>query len=280
MEQLPVGVIAMNSRGDVHENWRFAKGQLEAAAGTYCKWLVLPEMFLAMGDPTALPEAAALFQDEVLPYMQEFCRSHRRIIFSGSVPVYDPDASLRRPTNTLFVIDAQGQVIGRYDKRFLFQLDVDGPAGAMGGKPIHDETAQFAPGSASLQIQANGWSVGLAICYDLRFPQHFLGMASTGAGVFDVLVIPSAFTAETGAAHWEVLLRARAIEYQCYVVAPNQCGRHGQNKNSFGHSLVIDPWGQVILNTGENIGMGTVVLEKSRVQSVRARIPASKQLRS
>jgi len=140
------------------------------------------------------------------------------------------------------------------------------------GTPRYTESAGYLAGDQPVAVTIDGWRLGLTICYDLRFPELFESLTKGGSP--DVYAVPSAFTKMTGAAHWELLLRARAVERQCYIFAANQTGVHAPEKESFGHAMVVDPWGQVLASTGTEPGIATAVVEKQRIGEVRAKLPA------
>ena len=174
-----------------------------------------------------------------------------------------------RLVNRGFVIDDRGAIRARYDKIHLF--DVDLPSGES-----WRESAAYAPGERSV-IAATPWAkIGLSICYDIRFPDLYRALSDAGA---ELLSIPAAFTVPTGRAHWHVLLRARAIEAGAFVVAAAQSGEHEDGRATFGHSLVVDPWGQVLLDMGEEEGVGFADLDMGRLIDVRARVPALRHRR-
>jgi predicted amidohydrolase len=166
--------------------------------------------------------------------------------------------------NRSFVIDAAGEVRARYDKIHLF--DVDLPTGES-----WRESATYEPGRRAIVADTPLGPVGLTICYDLRFPDLFRALSDAGA---EILSVPAAFTVPTGQAHWHILLRARAIEAGAYVVAAAQHGLHEDGRTTYGHSLVIDPWGEVVLDMGDEVGVGFVEIDRARVGEVRGRIPA------
>ena len=168
-----------------------------------------------------------------------------------------------RLVNRGFVIDDRGMVRATYDKMHLF--DVDLPTGES-----WRESAAYAPGGGSTLIDTPAGVLGLAICYDLRFPALFQALSAAGA---EILALPAAFTVPTGRAHWHTLLRARAIETGCFVVAAAQTGVHEDGRETYGHSLVIDPWGEVLLDMGEAPGIGFAEIDPARIVDVRARIP-------
>jgi predicted amidohydrolase len=169
-----------------------------------------------------------------------------------------------RFVNRAFVIDGSGAIRARYDKIHLF--DVDLPTGES-----WRESAAYAPGERAVAIDTPWGRLGLAICYDLRFPDLFRALSDSGA---TMLTLPAAFTVPTGEAHWHTLLRARAIEAGCWVIAAAQTGQHEDGRATYGHSLVIDPWGTVALDMGGHIGLGYAEIDPARVADVRGRIPA------
>jgi predicted amidohydrolase len=168
-----------------------------------------------------------------------------------------------RLANRSFLIDADGEIRARYDKIHLF--DVDLPTGES-----WRESASYAPGSRSVVAETPWGRLGLSICYDLRFPNLYRTLSDAGA---TMLSVPAAFTVPTGQAHWHVLLRARAIEAGAFVIAAAQSGTHADGRTTFGHSLVVDPWGEVLLDMGEGTGIGFAEIDPQRVTEVRARIP-------
>jgi predicted amidohydrolase len=169
-----------------------------------------------------------------------------------------------RLLNRGFLIDASGVIRARYDKIHLF--DVDLPTGES-----WRESAAYAPGTESVVAQTPFGEIGMSICYDMRFPDLYRAMSNAGA---KILSVPAAFTVPTGKAHWHVLLRARAIEAGAFVVAAAQSGTHEDGRATYGHSLVIDPWGEILLDMGDQIGVGFAGIDMARIAEVRARIPA------
>ncbi|QMW24532.1 carbon-nitrogen hydrolase family protein [Sandaracinobacteroides saxicola] len=175
-----------------------------------------------------------------------------------------------RIANRSFLIDATGAIVARYDKLHLF--DVDLPTGER-----HRESATYAAGEGPV-LAATPWGpLGLSICYDVRFPHLYHALARAGAAM---LAVPAAFTVPTGAAHWHVLLRARAIETGSFVIAAAQTGKHADGRETFGHSLVIDPWGRVLHDSGTEAGAAVVDIDLAQVADIRARIPALAHARS
>ena len=185
----------------------------------------------------------------------------------GSLALRRADGML---ANRGFVIDAGGAILARYDKMHLF--DVDLPSGES-----WRESSSYAAGDEAMLVDSPLGEIGLTICYDLRFPDLFRALSDAGASV---LSVPAAFTRPTGLAHWHVLLRARAIEAGAFVIAAAQTGAHQDGRETFGHSLVVDPWGEVLLDMGEGAGVGYVELDPAAVERVRSRVPVLHHRRS
>jgi len=201
-------------------------------------------------------------EDEVLAACRNAARRNHIWLHLGSLAVLAENGKV---ANRGFVIDREGEIRARYDKLHLF--DVDLPTGE-----TWRESNVYSPGSGVVLV--NGTPVGklgLTICYDLRFPGLFARLAEANA---DIIAVPAAFTVPTGKAHWHVLLRARAIEAGLFVVAAAQVGHHEDGRNTFGHSLVVDPWGDVLLDMGDTPGVGFADVDLKRISDVRGRIPA------
>jgi predicted amidohydrolase len=201
-------------------------------------------------------------EDVVLAACKAAARGHSIWVHLGSLAVLLDDGKV---ANRAFVIDREGQVRGRYDKIHLF--DVDLPT----GESWRESNTYSAGKDVAIVNGTPVGKLGLTICYDLRFPTLFARIAEADA---DVIAVPAAFTVPTGRAHWHVLLRARAIEAGLFVVAAAQVGRHEDGRQTFGHSLVIDPWGEVLLDMGEEPGIGFADIDLARISDVRSRIPA------
>ena len=234
------------------------------AAADGAAMLFTPEMSgLLDRDPERAAHNVRLEEnDEVLAAAREAAREKGIWVHIGSLAVRTEGRQL---ANRAFVIDPRGEVRARYDKIHLF--DVDLPTGES-----WRESNVYKHGSEAVIVDGTPvGKLGLTICYDLRFPALFARLAEANA---DVIAVPAAFTVPTGRAHWEVLLRARAIEAGLFIVAAAQWGHHEDGRNTYGHSLVIDPWGEVLLDMGEGAGVKTVEVDLSRITDVRSRVPA------
>jgi nitrilase len=184
-------------------------------------------------------------------------------IVAGTQPI--AVAGDARPANACIVYDAAGRRAARYDKIHLFDVDV------AGGRENYRESANAAPGATPVTVDTPAGRVGLSVCYDLRFPELYRKLVSEGA---EILAVPSAFTVPTGRMHWEILLRARAVENQAYVVAPAQGGLHPGGRRTYGHTLVVDPWGEVLAVRPEGEGVVLAEIDTDRIREVRRSLPA------
>lgn len=235
----------------------------EAASGG-AEILFTPEMsgLLDRDKDRAAGNARSEGDDQVLAACRDAARRNRLWVQLGSLALRVGDGKL---VNRGFVIDPDGEIRARYDKIHLF--DVDLPTGES-----WRESAVYRGGSQAVTVDGTpAGRLGLAICYDLRFPALFERLTQAGA---QVLSVPAAFTVPTGEAHWHVLLRARAIEAGVFVVAAAQSGTHDDGRSTYGHSLLVDPWGEILLDMGDGVGVGFAELDLAKVEEVRRRVPA------
>ena len=227
------------------------------------RFIALPEYFSGLRSdgprihPVAFPES----EHPAIPAFAELARRNGVTVLLGSLGVLAADG---RIFNRAYLLDPQGKVAGRYDKIHLFDIDMPD------GTPVR-ESATIAPGSNAVLTKVAGVSIGLSICYDLRFPLLYRKLAQAGA---EILTVPAAFTKATGEAHWHVLNRARAIENGCFVISPCQWGELPGGAQSYGHSLIVDPWGRVVVDGGEGEGVFTATIDLDQVAATRARIPS------
>ncbi len=232
--------------------------------------LFTPEMsgLLDRDRARAAAHLVAEEKDPVLAAVRAAAQDSGLWVHLGSLAVRHGDDG--RLANRGFLIDAAGAIRARYDKIHLFDVDL-----RAGGS--WRESAAYAPGTSSVAARTPWGILGLTICYDLRFPDLFRALSDAGA---TILAVPAAFTVPTGAAHWHVLLRARAIEAGAFVIAAAQVGRHEDGRETYGHSLVVDPWGEVLLDMGDAPGLAVVELDLARIEEVRARVPALRHRRA
>ena len=216
--------------------------------------------------------------DPFLAGMREFARESGAWVLLGSL-VIDPAGEPGSPeapggeqrlANRSFLIDAAGGIVARYDKIHMFDIDLPG------GESYRESNA-YRPGAATAVAETPWGPLGMTVCYDVRFPHLYRAVAQAGA---DMLTVPSVFTVPTGRAHWHVLLRARAIENGCFVLAPAQWGEHTGGRKSYGHSLIVDPWGEVLADCGDGEGIITVTIDPARIAEARRMVPSLQHDRS
>ena len=266
---MKISLIQMNSVADKPANIAAATKLIEqAVAQERPDWVCLPECFDFLGADRAAKMAAAESFPGGPAYtaMQTLARKHKITIHAGSI--LEKPKGAERLHNTTVVFNREGEEIARYRKIHMF--DITAPDGTK-----YHESAAFAPGDRIVTYSCEGLIIGCAICYDIRFPELFQALAAKGA---EMIVLPAAFTMQTGKDHWEVLLRARAIETQTYFCAPAQTGTHkvGEElRQSFGHSLVADPWGHVIAKASDGSGIVSARIDQALVRKVRAQIPVA-----
>lgn len=235
------------------------------AADKGAAFVALPEAcdYLTDADGGMESYAQPAESHEALSVLSSVARDRGLWLLIGSLTMRDDDGSI---VNRSLVLDPAGEVRAFYDKIHMFDACVP-------GMKLSNESSTYRPGSAALTVSLPWARLGLSICYDLRFPQLYRALAQAGA---EILTVPAAFTRPTGEAHWHVLLRSRAIENGCFVIAPAQWGHHYGNRYSYGHSLIVDPWGTVLADAGDSDGFITATLDLSRVQECRAAISSLK----
>ena len=258
-----VAAIQMVSTPDVAHNIASARRLVAQAAAGGAQLVSLPEYWPIMGmsDGDKVGHAEQPGRGPIQDFMAQAAREHGIWLIGGTLPLVSGDAA--RVMNTTLVYNPDGEAVGRYDKIHLFGFNQ--------GLEAYDEARTIVPGERVGSFEASFGRVGLSVCYDLRFPELYRAM-----GECALIVVPAAFTYVTGLAHWEVLLRARAIENQCYVLAAAQGGMHENGRRTFGHSMLVDPWGEVkvVLAEGEGVALGGIDVDF--VADVRQRLPALK----
>jgi deaminated glutathione amidase len=256
-------MISMRTGLSPQASFDQAASLIRKAKSDGADYALTPEMSNLMQENRA--SLFALLQDEAndvsLAGYRELARDLKIIVHVGSLAV---KASPERAANRSFVIDATGEIIARYDKIHMFDVD-------LGNGETYHESANYQPGEAAIVADLPWGRLGLTICYDLRFPALYRALAETGASF---ITVPAAFTKKTGEAHWHTLLRARAIETGCFVFAAAQGGKHENGRETFGHSLVIDPWGTILAEGGTEPGVILARVDPAKVATVRQSIPS------
>ncbi|RAJ99244.1 carbon-nitrogen hydrolase family protein [Aliidiomarina maris] len=224
--------------------------------------VVLPEAFASFGagESSQLERAEVYGDGPIQQAVAELARQHDVWIVAGTIPV----KAGKRYSAASMLFNNQGEAVARYNKIHLFDATVEDGTGS------YQESKYTQPGDELVLVDTPFGRIGMAVCYDLRFPEMFRALRAKGA---EVIVLPSAFTKVTGKAHWQPLLQARAIENQCYMVAPNQGGEHPDGRETWGHSMVIDPWGKICTQISSDIGVGSVPIDPTIIQDVRRRMP-------
>ena len=257
-----VAAVQMVSAADVPTNLAAAERLIAAASAEGARLVALPENFYLIGrhegDKVKARErdGAGPIQD----FLADAARRHAVWLLGGTVPIATGDESRILSASLLF--DDAGRRVARYDKMHLFRFD-----GA--GNEHYDEARTLEPGSGALAVPSPFGRLALSVCYDVRFPELYRSL-----GEFDVMFVPSAFTVPTGRAHWELLMRARAVENQAYVIAPAQGGLHESGRRTYGHTMIVDPWGEVLAVRPEGEGLVLGEIDSGRLREVRAALPA------
>lgn len=260
---LKTAVIQLNSRDNLTENLSTVERFLDASADMGAEFAALPEYWSYLGPYSGFDEASQTIPGPAIERLQEKARKHSMIIHGGSIVERDPGL-VGKFYNTSVLIDRNGEIAARYRKIHLFDVQL-----ANGEK--HYESERIEPGDEIVTAEINGITFGLTVCYDLRFPEIYRLLALRGA---QILLVPAAFTLHTGRDHWEVLLRARAIENLCYVVAPAHVGTYPPNKKCFGHSMIVDPWGVVLAQAPDRPTVILADIDLAQIEQVRAQIPS------
>lgn len=256
-----VAVCQVNSREDRTANLAAARELLQRAASAGADLAVLPEYVDYLGPAESEPKPEPV-DGEFAAFFSDLARRLRMYVVAGSFHEVGPDPD--HTYNTSLVFGREGELLGVYRKIHLFDIDIK-------GRVSYQESRRVAPGSEVVTVDVDGVRLGMSICYDLRFPELYRALAVAGA---QVLVVPAAFTAHTGRDHWEVLLRARAIENQCYVVAAGQIGDHEPGRRCHGRSMIIDPWGIVVAQVPDEVGLATADLDLDRLRRIRDELPS------
>jgi predicted amidohydrolase len=262
-----VAAIQMNSGPDLDENLELAGLLLAEAAADGCKLVALPENFALMPERSKDKARYAEQPGEgpIQAFLADAARNHGLWVVGGSMPLVSPDIDNERVYGGCPVYDDGGRLQAMYRKIHLFDVDLVDQ-----GESYRESNSMY-PGDDLVTVDTPAGRLGLTICYDLRFPELFRQLVDEGAMLFSV---PAAFTATTGAAHWHTLLRARAIENLAYVIAPGQYGRHPDNRETYGHSLICDPWGRILAEQPEGNCVVAADIDPALPAKLREEFPA------
>ena len=263
-----VAAVQMSSGQNIDVNLKMAAELIQEGAKLGAQWVALPEMFAYIRQEGEPFPCAQTLTDEIVEFIKERARLHQIWILGGSFPEFAEDS---RVYNTSFLVDPTGVLAGTYRKMHLFDVDLK-PQGGISYK----ESKSIAPGKSPSCVSTPFGKIGLSVCYDLRFPELYRNYMAEGARF---LAVPSAFAPETGRAHWEILLRGRAIENQCFVIAPAQSGAHSPTRSSYGHTLLIDPWGSVLAEATRREEVIVADLNLQAQTQIRESLPCLKNRR-
>ena len=258
-----IAAVQCTSVSDPEKNKRALSVLISEAASQDADLVLLPEMCLSMNSDyyQDLAEDSA-----TLDWLAAQAATHSLWLVAGAVPQPAPGDDARVRSASL-VFNPEGELVQRYDKIHLFDVDVGDAQGS------YRESDTFSAGSDIVNIETPVGNIGLTICFDLRFPEQYQALRDAGA---DIILVPAAFTHTTGEAHWEILLKARAIETQCYVLAANQCGWHDDKRRTWGHSMIIDPWGESLGMLHESPGVIVADVDLKELEDLRKKMPLTR----
>lgn len=256
-----VGVVQINTSSSKEENLQKIDEYVAQASQENCQLVAFPELFNCMVKKELMKENSEDQHGPTCSHLQELAKKYSMYILGGSM-LYIND-SLDLPQNRSFFYGPEGDLLADYAKIHLFDIDIP-------GQVTHYESLRITPGNEVVSVETPLGHVGLSICYDLRFPELFSRLRNKGA---QIIILPAAFTYQTGKSHWEILIRARAIETQTFVIAPNQCGKLPIGIETYGHSMICDPWGKVLAKAGEDEGIIFADLDMDYLHKVRKEMP-------
>lgn len=262
MQKLPTAVIQMNAGPDKEVNIENAARLINRASRNGAWLVALPELFNWRGNKKGIEKNSEPLSGFTFKIMADLASSLNIFLLCGSILEVNPRSA--RPYNTSLLLSPQGKLIAQYRKIHLFKLKSP-------GKTLIDEQSLYSPGKVAKAATTPFATVGITICYDLRFPELYRSLTYQGA---EIIFVPSAFTLETGIAHWETLIRARAIENQVFIIAPNQCGTGPSATRNYGHSMIVDPWGTVIASCKDGEKIIYAELDLMYLKTVRKKLPA------
>lgn len=257
------GVVQVNASNDLMANLEEATRQIRQAVERGAQMVFMPENVLMMewGRANIVGKAAPEEDHPGLAAFRALAEDLSVWLHCGTLGILLPNGKV---ANRTYVLDSDGHIAARYDKIHMFDVD-------LGNGESYRESSTFEPGEKAVVVDLPWARLGLSVCYDIRFPYLYRHLAKAGA---TVLTAPAAFTKVTGAAHWHVLQRARAIETGCWMISPAQTGTHANNRQTYGHALVVDPWGNVISDAGENPGLTVVDINLDHVKEARTKVPS------
>ncbi len=266
MTQVQLTALQMSSRPDPQDNLTTVAKLLERLPAARPQLVVLPEAFCCFGaGDRAQLDMAETYQDgEVQRQLASLAKAHGIYLVAGTIPI----AAGERFSAASLLFGPDGSIVNRYDKIHLFDVDV------ADNTKKYRESKWTKPGTEVVTAATDLGVVGMSVCYDLRFPELFRALRQAGS---DIIVLPSGFTQVTGKAHWHALVRARAIEQQVFIVAPNQVGQHENGRETYGHSIIVSPWGEILVEQEQGEGIISASVDLADVESIRKQMPVAQQ---
>ncbi len=267
MPKFTAACIQNNAQNDIADNLPIVRDLVRQAASLKADFITLPEcVSLLEPDNAALRAKVPAEQDHpFIPMFEEEARQSGAWILGGTLAIKVQDITgENKIANRLYLYNPKGQITATYDKIHMFDVD-------LGGGETYKESATYAPGDQAVVTELPWGNLGLSICYDIRFPYLYRALAQAGAAI---LCAPAAFTKITGEAHWHILQRARAIETGSFMISPSLCGIHAEGRETYGHSVIINPWGDVLADGGTDVGVVTAEINLAEVTAARRKIPA------
>jgi len=262
MKSYLAGAIQMTSTPNLATNLSSAADFVQQAVRQGAELVTLPENFAFLGEETEKVNQASAIAQQTEKFLKTTAQRYQITLVGGGFPIPVAEGKV---SNTALMVNAEGEEVVRYDKIHLFDVNLPD-----GNRYQESKTVQ-AGTQPQLAHSPDFGTIGLSVCYDIRFPEMYRELAQQGA---EILLIPSAFTAYTGQYHWQVLLQARAIENTCYVIAPAQTGHHYARRESHGHAMIIDPWGIVLSDAGDQPGLALAEITPSRLEQIRHQMPS------
>ncbi len=265
--EIQLAILCFKTTPNPDDNVATVENYLKTAVERGAQWAFLPELWTHRAvEEEQFQKVSKIVSETMLDRMCALAKKYKIHLFAGTWTEKSDHPT--KYYNTQYVINSNGECVSKYRKVHLFSIQNK-------DKPGYAETKRYVPGKVTAPFIFDNWKIGLSTCFDLRFSSFYEKLCQ--CFTVDILTVPSGFLERTGRLHWEPLLKARAIEHQCYVIAPNQVGPHENPAigKFYGHSMVINPWGEVILDSGEETGVFMVTIQKDRIQEVRDTIPMS-----
>lgn len=263
MTSFRAACVQVNAGNDLHANIETVATLVRQAKAAGADLILMPENVAMMewGREKLVAKSAPAENHPAIAAFKSLARETETWLHGGTLHIRLDDGRL---ANRTYIFDPNGKQVAQYDKIHMFDVD-------LGNGEVYRESATFRPGQGAETVDLPWGKLGLSICYDVRFPQLYRALGKAGA---DFITVPAAFTRTTGKAHWHILLRARAIETGCYVLAPAQCGDHAGGRQTFGHALIVSPWGEVLADAGEEPGYIMAEIDPTQVTEARRKVPA------